>query len=103
MSRFLTFTLTLFLAACLGLPAWAATDCPGHFAGGIAPTVTNPKLHARTQEVCFEAFAVLHSGISRTPLYSAEHLTQANLKAAGALSRKDSFHAESALPTRDRA
>ena len=103
MSRFLTFTLTLFLAACLGLPAWAATDCPGHFAGGIAPTVTNPKLQARTQEVCFEAFAVLHSGISRTPLYSAEHLTRANLKAAGALSRKDSFHPESALPARDRA
>jgi len=97
------FLLTFSLAACLGVPAWAATDCPGHFAGGVAPTVTNPKLQARTQEVCFEAFAVLHSGISRTPLYSAEHLTQANLKAAGALSRKDSFHPESALPARDRA
>ena len=101
MSRFLTFTLPL--AACLAMPAWAATECPEHFAGGIAPTVTNPKLQARTQEVCFEAFAVLHSGISRTPLYSAEHLTQANLKAAGTLSRKDSFHPESALPARDRA
>jgi len=97
------FFLTLFLAACLGVPAWAATECPEHFAGGIAPTVTNPKLQARTQEVCFEAFAVLHSGISRTPLYSAEHLTRANLNAAGALSRKDSFHPESALPARDRA
>jgi len=101
MSRFFTFTLPL--AACLAMPAWAATECPEHFAGGIAPTVTNPKLQARTQEVCFEAFAVLHSGISRTPLYSAEHLTQANLKAAGTLSRKDSFHPESALPARDRA
>ena len=97
------FLLTFSLAVCLGVPAWAATDCPEHFAGGIAPTVTNPKLQARTQEVCFEAFAVLHSGISRTPLYSAEHLTRANLKAAGALSRKDSFHPESALPARDRA
>jgi endonuclease G len=72
----------------LGLPAWAATECPEHFASGIAPTVTNPKLQARTQEVCFEAFAVLHSGISRTPLYSAEYLTRANLNAAGNLSRK---------------
>ena len=85
------------------MPAWAATECPEHFAGGVAPTVTNPKLQTRTQEVCFEAFAVLHSGISRTPLYSAEHLTRVNLKAAGALSRKDSFHPESALPARDRA
>ena len=56
MSRFLT--LTLSLAACLVMPTWAATQCPEHFVGGVAPTVTNPKLKARTQEVCFEAFAV---------------------------------------------
>jgi len=101
MSRFLT--LTLSLATCLAMPAWAATQYPSHFAGGVAPTITNPKLKARTQEVCFQAFAVLHSGISRTPLYSAEHLTRANLKAAGELSRKDSFHPESTLPAQDRA
>ncbi|WP_349283410.1 DNA/RNA non-specific endonuclease [Polaromonas hydrogenivorans] len=101
MSRFLT--LTLSLAACLAMPTWAATQCPEHFAGGVAPTVTNPRLKARTQEVCFEAFAVLHSGISRTPLYSAEHLTRANVEAAGALSRKDSFHPEPTLPAQDRA
>ena len=103
MSRFFTFTLSLSLAAGLAMPARAATECPEHFAGGVAPTITNPKLKARTQEVCFEAFAVLHSGISRTPLYSAEHLTRANLNAAGKLSRKDSFHPESALPAQDRA
>ena len=101
MSRFLS--LTFSLAACLAVPAWAATQCPEHFAGGAAPTVTNPKLKARTQEVCFEAFAVLHSGISRTPLYSAEHLTRANLEAAKDLSRKDSFHPEATLPAQDRA
>ena len=46
---------------------------------------------------------MLHSGISRTPLYSAEHLTRANVEEAKKLSRKDSFHAESTLPVRDRA
>ena len=97
------FLLTFSLAAGLAMPAWAATECPEHFAGGTAPTVTNPKLKARTQEVCFEAFAVLHSGISRTPLYSAEHLTRANVEEAKTLSRKDSFHPESTLPVRDRA
>ena len=45
------FFLTFSLVACLGVPAQAATDCPEHFAGGMAPTVTNPKLQARTQEV----------------------------------------------------
>lgn len=101
MSRFAP--LALSLAAALAMPAWSATECPEHFVAGVAPTVTNPKLQARTQEVCFEAFAVLHSGISRTPLYSAEHLTRANLEAAQNLPRKDSFHPEPALPAQDRA
>ena len=46
---------------------------------------------------------MLHSGISRTPLYSAEHLTRDKLEAAKTLSRKDSFHPEATLPARDRA
>ena len=104
MQRFLfTFFAAVGLAACLSAPAWATTQCPEHFAGGIAPTVTNPKLQARLQEICFEAFAVLHSGISRTPMYSAEHLLRSNLDAAKTLSRKDAFHPESALPASDRA
>ena len=78
MLRSTRFTLPLAVLPCLGAsvsaPAWAATQCPQHFAAGSAPVVANPKLQSRTQEVCFEAFAVLHSGISRTPLYSAEHL-----------------------------
>lgn len=93
---FLTFFAALDLAACLCAPAWATTQCPEHFAGGVAPTVANPKFQTRLQEICFEAFAVLHSGISRTPLYSAERLLRTNLDAAATLSRKDSFHPESA-------
>ena len=104
MQRFLlSFFTAISLAAGLSAPAWAATQCPEHFASGVAPTVTNPKFQARLQEICFEAFAVLHSGISRTPLYSAEYLLRANLKVAKTLSRKDAFHPESALPARDRA
>ena len=107
MPRFPSFALPLPVMACLAaslaLPAGAATQCPAHFAAGSAPVVANPKLQSRTQEVCFEAFAVLHSGISRTPLYSAEHLTRVNLEAAQDLPRKDSFHPEAALPKQDRA
>jgi endonuclease G len=85
------------------MPAWAGTQCREQFAAGVAPTITNLKLQSRTQEVCFESYAVLHSGISRTPLYSAERLTRANMEAAQTLSRRDSFHPEDALPARDRA
>jgi endonuclease G len=101
MSR--THHLAVFLVACLSTPTWASTQCPTYFAAGVAPTITNTKLKQRTQEVCFEAYAVLHSGISRTPLYSAEHLTRDKLEAAKTLSRKDSFHPEATLPARDRA
>ena len=104
MTRFSLLALTFAFITCSATPAWAgATQCPENFAGGVAPTITNPKLRARTQEICFEAFAVLHSGISRTPLYSAEHLTQANLEKAKKLSRKNSYHAEPQLPAQDRS
>ena len=99
MLRSLVFSLSLLA----GTAALAATACPQHFAAGQRPVVTNPKLQPRTQEVCFRAYAVLHSGISRTPLYAAEHLTRQNARNASKLSRKDSFHAEGALPESDRA
>ena len=94
---------SLSLAACVCASAWSKTACPQHFSAGQPPTITNPKLQPRTQEVCFEAFAVLDSGISRTPLYSAEHLTRQNLAEAKTLSRRDSFHPEGALPASQRS
>ena len=94
---------SLSLAACVCASAWSKTACPEHFTAGQPPTISNPKLQPRTQEICFEAFAVLHSGISRTPLYSAEHLTRPNLEEAKTLSRRDSFHSESALPASQRS
>lgn len=96
-------TLVFSLAIVASTAVLADTACPQHFAAGQRPVVTNPKLQPRTQELCFKAFAVLHSGVSRTPLYAAEHLTRQNMKNAAKLSRKDSFHAEDALPESDRA
>jgi endonuclease G, mitochondrial len=95
--------LPLLLLALATPTLAAATDCPEHFVAGQAPVITQPKIKPRTQEVCFIAFAVLHSGVSRTPLYAAEHLTRDKLAQAKKLSRKDSFHAESALRPNDRA
>ena len=92
----------IVLLACLSLPAWA-TDCPQHYAGGTAPTITKATLRPQTREVCFLAYGVMHSGLSRTPLWSAEHLVRANVEAAQTLARRDSFHAELSLPASDRA
>ena len=99
MFRFVVVSVT----ALVGVSSWAETACAQHFAAGKAPIVTNTVMRSRTQEVCFQAYAVLHSGISRTPLYSAEHLTRKNLEQAKKLPRRDSFHAEKSLPPEDRA
>lgn len=80
-----------------------ATDCPSHYAAGQAPRILNDKLARQTQELCFQAFAVMHSGVTRTPLWSAEHLTRDNIDAARTLSRENSFHPEPALLINGRA
>jgi endonuclease G len=78
-------------------------SCNDHFVAGQAPRLTNAKLQRDTEQLCFNVFSVLHSGITRTPLWSAEHLESQNIQAAQALSRENSFHAETRLPADERA
>ena len=99
MIRSLVFSLTFLVSA----SSLAGTGCPQFFAAGRPPVVSNAKLQSRTQELCFRAYAVLHSGLTRTPLYAAEYLTRKNIKNAAKLSRKDSFHAEQTLPASERS
>lgn len=50
-----------------------------------------------------DGFAVMYSGVSRTPLWSAEHLNRKRLQQAKQIDREDSFHEESRLPQSMRA
>lgn len=91
------------LAALLGLSVFAfahaqTTGCDRHFFQKATPEFTRKALQASSVGLCFEAFAVMHSGVSKTPLWSAQHLSRDSLKAAKAVKREDSFHAEEALP-----
>lgn len=86
-----------------GLADGLANTCTDAFAEGQRPAITNPKLAARAVPLCFDAFAVLHSGVSRTPLYAAERLTRDSVSAARRVDRIDAFHDEDALPAADRA
>jgi endonuclease G len=79
------------------------TSCPEHFAGGEAPEITNPKLSAQTAILCFEGYAAMHSGVSRTPLWSAEHLDRHRIDEAEAMKRRNTFHAEQQIPPDQRA
>jgi endonuclease G len=92
----------VLLVVCASGPAWTET-CTSIFAGGQAPVLLNAKLAQRTTILCNNAFAVLASGVTRGPLWSAEHLTARSLADADATARTGRFHDDQRLPPEDRA
>jgi endonuclease G len=99
MPRFIGVVLLALVTACTSHPP----SCKDHFAGGEPPAITNQNLTRQTTLLCFEGYADMHSGVSRTPIWSAEHLTAGRVEQAKGMKRKNTFHAEEKLPARDRA
>lgn len=93
----------LLAAALLAGANAAAGACPDHYVDGRLPEIRNPRLAVATRELCYGVFGIMHSGITRTALWSAEHLRAGNVAAAGDQSRINSFHAEPRLPRTQRA
>lgn len=115
------FLLSIFTASVVGLqitscgitpgvapaearaPSSTATSfaaCPQHFAGGQPPvTPKAPKL----RELCFDGFAVLHSGNTKTPIYVAQRLNRQMLEDGQGIKRTDRFYADARLPAAERA
>lgn len=81
----------------------AQTHCPEHFANGQAPDLINEKLSVKSKDLCYSQFALKHSGVTRTPLYAAEHLTRDRLSQAKGLKRSSKFYPDPNLPTSERA
>lgn len=72
---------------------------PQFFANGQHPQAqSQPAL----RELCYEAFAVLHSGSTRTPVYVSQRLKQCLIKDADK-KRADRFFANARLPRNERA
>jgi endonuclease G len=90
------FGLVLFVSVA---QAAGFADCPQFFVGGHPPAVKAEK----ARELCFSHFAVLHSGVTRTPVFSAERLTPEDVAAAKQIKRKDRFFADRRLPEAERA
>ncbi|MBB5191478.1 endonuclease G [Silvimonas terrae] len=93
----LRFPLAAVLLAATTLAHAASSQCPARFFGGHAPDLYNARLEHNTKALCFDAYAVLYSGVSLTPLWSAEHITRQSVEAARDLVRTDTFHEETAL------
>lgn len=82
-----------------GSVAVSAFACPSEeFAGGQEPRLMVAALARDTRPLCSHFFSVLYSGISHTPLYSAEHLSTASVHLSLAQSRINSFHEDTRLP-----
>ena len=53
--------------------------------------------------LCADAFAVLYSGLTKTPMVVAERLNRARLQQAAGMERTDQFYADTRVPTAWRA
>jgi len=93
--------LLLFLLA--GPVQASQSSCPDFFVGGSAPDMLRPSMAARTAELCYSDFSIMHSGITAGPLWVAERLTADDIRAAKAIPRVDQFFADTNIPSADRA
>ncbi len=97
------FIAPIILATALINTAQASfNECIEYFPNNrpTYPAIT-PEIQAR--EICFDSFAVLHSGLTKTPLFTVEKLNQERLQDAGDEERTDNFYPEARLPSSHRA
>lgn len=74
-------------------------QCPQFFANGQPPVVApQPK----QRQLCYEAFAILHSGETKTPVYVAQRLNRRSIEDADE-KRATRFFADARLPRGERA
>jgi endonuclease G len=77
----------------------AFAACPQFFAGGRPPVVAPRPTH---RALCYDAFAILHSGESKTAVYVAQKLNRALVQQAHQ-KRTDNFFADARVREAERA
>lgn len=73
-------------------------NCQQSYFEQTLPKISNEKYASDTLPLCFNGFAVMYSGLSRTALWSAENLTRDRVEQASNLERVNNFHPEARLP-----
>lgn len=100
--RIAKLLLGAFLAGAFAL-AQAQSACPSHYPSGMVPVFKNPALTKQVRELCNDSFVTMYSGLTRTPLWSAEHLTRASIASAKQQKRENKFHPDERVPANERA
>jgi len=77
-------------------------QCRQFFPNGKPPIIRNVE-KLQTRALCFDAFAILHSGKTHTPVYVVERLNKEILIDAQDNERTDEFYEEARLPQAERA
>lgn len=75
-------------------------SCPHFFPQQQPPIVPSQN---RLREMCFDSFAILHNGQTKTPVFVAQRLNKRMLEQAKAVPRSNRFYEEARLPSADRA
>lgn len=91
--------LVFFTATAISQAAADFSGCPQFFAKAKPPAVA-PRPTQRA--LCYDAFAILHSGESKTAVYVAQKLNRASVADADE-KRSDKFFADARLPAAERA
>ena len=92
------FGLSLFTCTSL---FGASSKCKDIYFDDTLPEILYTKLKPKTKELCYQEFAVFYSGLTKTPLWSAEHLTKEMVSKK--LSRTTNYHVEDRLKEGERA
>ncbi len=79
----------------------ADSQCLSQFYREQPPFLQKESLNKNSYALCFNGFNVMYSGMSKTPLWSAEHLSPARLSQK--IKREDSFHEETRVSAPHRA
>lgn len=95
----LAFIFLLLLGGPLSASA-AFEHCLDFFPNKTPPIVPSRPL---LRDICFDSFAVLHSGQSKTPVFVVEKLNRQRLQSARDDVKTDRFYPEARIPLRERS
>ena len=88
-------------------PSTGFSGCDKMHPGGAAPQIVAPEfaevIEPTYTVLCYRAFAIGHSGRTRTALWSAELLDKTSLRLASDVARVDRFAADDNLPEDQRS